>query len=108
MHDPVGWAIRAFYARLRRAMGAGTIFPDGENSRAPCPRCHNSQLRKNAWARRTRGFDRWKCGANAFATLRFLRLMVLAKRNQCAVSTHMRQPLGSCQRAQRLLLIVRP
>ena len=33
--DFVGWAIRAFYARLRRAMGAGTIFPYGNDSRAP-------------------------------------------------------------------------
>ena|SRR5215510_8932833 len=38
----------------RVGKGAGTKFPDGKDSRAPCPRCHNSQLRRNAWARRTR------------------------------------------------------
>src|SRR5215475_2645652 len=51
----------------RVGKGAGTKFPDGKDSRAPCPRCHNSQLRKTAWARRTIGSPLWPCGANAFA-----------------------------------------
>jgi len=44
--DFVGWA-----------KALARHFPDGKDSRAPCPRCHNSQLRKNARARRTTGFD---------------------------------------------------
>src|SRR5262245_310543 len=48
--------------RLHARMVAGAVgwakalarhFPDSKDSRAPCPRCHNSQLRKTAWARRT-------------------------------------------------------
>src|SRR5262245_57469277 len=63
MHSLVGWA----KALARR-------FPDSKDSRAPCPRCHNSQLRKNAWARRTRDFAKRKGSARAFAhpTILFL------------------------------------
>src|SRR5262245_39252521 len=37
-HGTVGWA-----KALARP------FPDSKDSRAPCPRCHDSQLRKTAW-----------------------------------------------------------
>src|SRR5499426_3185856 len=84
MHSLVGWAIRAFYARLRRAMGAGTKFPDGKDSHAPCPRCHNSQLRKNAWARRATGLVMDEGRATAFAHPTILHERALAKRNQSA------------------------
>ena len=56
MHSLVGWAKAV--ARPSTRM---------RDSRAPCPRCHNSQLRKTAWARRTRDFGLRHRTANAFA-----------------------------------------
>src|SRR6059058_2445138 len=55
-HRLVGWA--------KALAGSSTKIRD---SRAPCPRCHNSQLRKNAWARRTRDFGLRHSTASAFA-----------------------------------------
>src|SRR5262249_34463829 len=56
MHGIVGWA--KALARPSTRM---------RDSRAPCPRRHNSQLRKTAWARRTRDFGLRHRTADAFA-----------------------------------------
>jgi hypothetical protein len=48
-------------------MGAGTAFNTNERPHAPCPRRHNSQLRRIAWARRTTDFGLRHRTANAFA-----------------------------------------
>jgi hypothetical protein len=61
-------SMRGERARHRRVgKGAGTALLHDEASRAPCPRCHDSQLRKNAWARRTTGSPLWTRAASAFA-----------------------------------------
>src|SRR5215510_2372252 len=81
MHGIVGWA----KALARRSTQM-------KESRAPCPRRHNSQLRKNAWARRTRDFGPRHRTANAFAhptnyELNSVPRALLAKRNQTAMAT---------------------
>ena len=56
-----------FCALVGWAKALARHFPDGKDSRAPCPRCHDSQLYKNAWARRTMDFVAWESRATAFA-----------------------------------------
>src|SRR5262245_47611704 len=53
----------------RVGKGVGTASLHDEASRAPCPRRHNSQLRKNAWARRTPGFPCREAGPSPLPTL---------------------------------------
>jgi hypothetical protein len=59
-------SMRGERARHRRVgKGAGTALLHDEASRAPCPRRHDSRLRKNAWARRSTGSPLWTRAASA-------------------------------------------
>src|SRR5207245_1281546 len=57
------------HSNCRVGKGAGTAFPCGDSSRAPCPRV-TSRSNKNAWAQRTRALI---CGTAVPAPLPTLR-----------------------------------